>query len=274
MMQVPSLNAIVSMVGIIFFRRVVLEDGEGLAAKIDQLYSILNALGWPLSTSTKGRGSIGSGLSAGRLLAACLDPPAKAMLAALHQAADGGGELRANFQVRRSAGAAFWDAKQQAEEEGLITPTPGVKPRSFKVFPSFVDEWAAVGGQQGGGKPKLEAGEGHGPRKEFFALAAASMTGQSATADAGGPPDAAPSPRQQQQPRPHLFTFNRSAGAFWYNSTLTCSPELQAAFRFSGWLVGQSLLNKVRLFTPFYLIHPSPFVPPSAFLTPAILPQT
>ena len=253
-MQVPSLNAIVSMVGIIFFRRVVLEDEGALAAKVAQLSGLMEALGWPSSvgggSGDGGGGRAGAG-GGGRPLAACLEPPAKVMLAALHQAAECGGELRASFQVRRSGGAAFWDALQQAEEAGMLKAataaagSTGGRPKCYKVFPSFVDE---QGGGGGGAKVKVEAGEGHGPRKEFFLLAAASMTGQRLTPDAeaaaGG---AAPPSLLQQQLRPRMFVYNRSAGAFWYNTTLKCSPELQAAYRFCGWLIGQSLLNRAPL---------------------------
>ena len=257
------------MVGIVFFRRVVLEDAEGLLSKVKQLNMLLSALGWASSHQEGGRSGkdkankAGSGGSGNRLLAACLEPPAKARLAALHQAAESGGELRANFQVCRSAGAAFWEAKKQAEEAGLIQLKEGsARPKCYKVFPSFVDEWANSSGTGGSGddgrKIKVEAGEGHGPRKEFFSLAAASMTG-------GGPQPkasiddpsvlATPSSISLQRKdnsilHPQLFLFNRSAGAFWYNTTLTSSPELQGAFRFAGWLVGQSLLNKAPLGVP------------------------
>jgi len=264
------------MVGIIFYRRVVLEDAEGLLAKVQQLDALLSALGWNTSHRDILDGSrrIGGKVTrdtttsnGNRLLAVCLEPSAKAMLAALHQAAEGGGELRANFQVRRSSGAAFWEAKQQAEEAGLIQTKgspPPLGPKCFKVFPSFVDEWANGGsGGSGGesGKTRVEAGEGHGPRKEFFALAAASMTGGGGGGGAQSgalsddSPVATPSAisldqKQRGDQRPQLFVFNRSAGAFWYNSNLARSPELQDAFRFAGWLMGQSLLNRAPMGVP------------------------
>ncbi len=217
------------MVGIVFFRRVVLEGEQDLAAKVEQLDELVVGLGWPRGQS--------------QLLAAGLEANAKVMLAALHQAARSGGELRANFQVRRSGGNAFWDAMQQASESGLL-PQDGAPQRCYKVFPSFVDEWSsAADGGPAAKKIKVEAGEGHGPRKEFFCLAAASMTGQQQQADGG-------TSASSQQNKPVLFTFNRSAGAYWYNTLLVPSPELVSAYRFSGWLIAQSLLNKAPLGIP------------------------
>lgn len=257
--QVLALDKVVSMLGIIFFKRVVLEDQAALSAKMHQLGSVCSALGWPDN----------------RHLAVCLQPHARAMLAGLQHAADHGGELKASFQVRRAQ--AFWDALQQATEQGLLPADDGtaaagggkgqgVRAQVYKVFPSFVDEWASDGMQ---GKVVLEAGEGHGPRKEFFALVAASMAGLS-IASAHGHHAAHEQDRdhdqehhQHQRPSsrqspaaasaaapPSLFTFNRSAGSFWYNSTLQQSKELQRAYCFAGWLMGQSISNKAPLGVP------------------------
>jgi hypothetical protein len=95
----------------------------------------------------------------------------------------------------------------------------------------------------------VEAGEGHGPRKEFFALAGQDMAGAgpAAAARALGLDAAAPPPSSEPEPtalRPALWVFNRTAGYFWYNTSLAESEELRAAYAFAGWLLGQGLYNR------------------------------
>ncbi|PNG99405.1 putative E3 ubiquitin-protein ligase, partial [Tetrabaena socialis] len=117
-----------------------------------------------------------------------------------------------------------------------------------------------------GGRPAVEAGEGHGPRKEFFALAGRDLAGiadasasPSAAAaapasserdDDGGAPAPPCSPLPSSSARPPLLVFNRTAGAYWYNTTLADSAQLRGAFAFVGWLMGQSLLNRAPLGLP------------------------
>ncbi|GAX79078.1 hypothetical protein CEUSTIGMA_g6518.t1 [Chlamydomonas eustigma] len=245
---VTSINSVVSMLGIVFFRRVVLEDESSLRSKVEQLEEVLTSMGWPKGDS--------------QLLSACLEPHAKAMLAGLHQAAQSGGELRVNFQVHRSNGTAFWEALQQATEADLLSDQAVMKPRCCKVFPSFVEEWSSstssgrAAGQGGTSshhpKVSVEAGEGHGPRKEFFSLMAACMTGQPQGHDLHLLPSsnsASPNAHHTNtsSSQPSLLVYNRSAGAYWYNTALQQTSELQSAFKFAGWLIGQSFLNKAPL---------------------------
>eukprot|EP00983_Pelagomonas_calceolata_P081880 1155735-Pelagomonas_calceolata.AAC.11 len=64
-----------------------------------------------------------------------------------------------------------------------------------------------------GGKPIVEAGEGHGPRKEFFQLAGTDMCRQDKRLDSQKP----------------LFIHNRTAGAYWYNTNLKEVSRLPSA---------------------------------------------
>ncbi|KAG2433893.1 hypothetical protein HXX76_008246 [Chlamydomonas incerta] len=232
--QVSCLDELLGMLGIIYFRKVVLETPDSAAAKLDQYQQLQEQVGWSDSQ-----------------LAACTAPGARAMLLYLQQVA-AGGEKRTNVTVRR--GAAFWDAFDAARHDGLLSASHG--PKSHKYFPSFVDELAGGAGASGRKAP-VEAGEGHGPRKEFFALAGQDMVGRPASAAQGAGDDAAGDQQQGGHgsgsgsgSRPALWVFNRTAGAYWYNTGLAESPELKGAYAFAGWLMGQSLLNRAPLGLP------------------------
>jgi hypothetical protein len=43
--------------------------------------------------------------------------------------------------------------------------------------------------------------------------------------------------------QPALFDHLRGAGTWWFNTTLSCSTQLQAAYSAVGWLLGQALVN-------------------------------
>lgn len=162
-----------------------------------------------------------------KALGACLEPHAAASLMYL-EAGAARGERKGVFTVRRAA--ALWDALPQAQEQHLLSAAPtGSKgkggPGPVKLFPSFVDEYA------GGGKSKLvvEAGEGHGPRKEFFVLAGADMTGAQPNLrqsvdmhkqSGGGLVSGGAMGSARPHGKPALFSYNRTAGCYWYNSTL------------------------------------------------------
>ncbi|KAG2446496.1 hypothetical protein HYH02_008487 [Chlamydomonas schloesseri] len=247
--QVSCLDEVMGMLGIIYFRKVVLETPDSAAAKLEQYQQLQEQVGW-----------------SDPQLATCTGADVRAMLLYLQQVA-AGGEKRTNVTVRRSA--AFWDAFEAARQDGLLSASHG--PKSHKYFPSFVDELAGAGAGGTGRKAAVEAGEGHGPRKEFFALAGQDMAGRapSAAAGVGGSSDDAARDQQQQShdaaggsasgshgpgekhgSRPALWVFNRTAGAYWYNTGLAESPELKGAYAFAGWLMGQSLLNRAPLGLP------------------------
>lgn len=117
--------------------------------------------------------------------------------------AAGGSELKVTCTARRQH--AFWDALPQLQQQG-VTPEQLLDRQAngqvvlAKLFPRFVDEdlhdglhqhnqrnqqqtldsggsepWQQQGGFQAGAAA-VEAGEGHGPRKEFFQAAALNWT--------------------------------------------------------------------------------------------------
>ncbi|GLC34838.1 hypothetical protein PLESTM_000245500 [Pleodorina starrii] len=224
--RVPSLDELMGMLGIIFFRKVVLETNESAQSKLDQYLQLQEQLGW-----------------SDPQLATCTGPEARALLLYLNQVS-ASGEKRANVTVRRTS--AFWDAFQASRGSGLFSCASGAM--CHKYFPAFVDTYGREQDGSGRGgpgrKPAVEAGEGHGPRKEFFTLAGQDMAGQQQqqqSPDGGG---------EEAPRRPPLWVFNRTAGAYWYNTTLTETPELRDAYAFAGWLLGQSLLNRAPLGLP------------------------
>jgi hypothetical protein len=88
-------------------------------------------------------------------------------------------EVKVTCSVRRRS--AFWDALPQLQQQGimqeLLQQAGGSV--SAKLFPRFVDEdvlTAVVQQQPVPAAAVVEAGEGHGPRKEFFRAAAHNWT--------------------------------------------------------------------------------------------------
>ena len=155
------------------------------------------------------------------------------------------GEERRTFTCRRSA--AFADAFRWAS--GADFPDPACLWGPAKVFPSFV----APDGH-------LEAGEGHGPRREFFKLCGSALSGNRSQGDAGswrgevdargsalpGAIDAAVGPgRSTGTEKPAaLFDFSRSMETLWINKRLERSQQSEAQFRFCGWLFAQAMMNR------------------------------
>jgi hypothetical protein len=93
-----------------------------------------------------------------------------------------GNEVKLTCTIRRQS--AFWDALPQLQQQGINQQQlqqhkqADGKIKLAKVFPRFVDEdlLAAVQHQEPSLSAVVEAGEGHGPRKEFFQAAALNWT--------------------------------------------------------------------------------------------------
>ncbi len=134
------------------------------------------------------------------------------------------------MQVRRRR--AFWDAMEQVTSQHPdLLPWPisveveQEAQQPCKLFPSFVEEWAAGGGGvAAAATAPVEAGEGHGPRKEFFVLAGAGAAGRAAAAmeelGLGGGAGLAGQGGGGEGEEPALLVFNRTAGAYWFNTQL------------------------------------------------------
>ncbi|GIL54422.1 hypothetical protein Vafri_9959 [Volvox africanus] len=229
--RVLALDELIGMLGIIFFRKVVLETSESAQSKLEQYQQLQEQIGWSDSQ-----------------LATCTGPEARVMLLYLNQVS-ASGEKRTNVTVQRAS--AFWDAFLASRGTGLILPSSAQL--CHKYFPAFVDTYGQNGSGRGGAsrKPAVEAGEGHGPRKEFFVLAGQDMAGQASEAQRQQSAEDGSAPPARDSRRPPLWVFNRTAGAYWYNTTLEESSELHNAYVFAGWLLGQSLLNRAPVGLPF-----------------------
>ncbi|KAL0042458.1 hypothetical protein WJX79_000246 [Trebouxia sp. C0005] len=127
-------------------------------------------------------------------LPAVLSPASKAILIQLHAAAVSQPPAIVGLQVRRAS--AFADACAH-----LPTPAASALPTEERGWPDGRD-----GQLQGGSR---EEGEGHGPRKEFFALVGAGMT----TTRTGLREEA-------------LFIYNESAACYWTDLGIRLAPLL------------------------------------------------
>ncbi|KAA6417402.1 MAG: ubiquitin- ligase [Trebouxia sp. A1-2] len=123
-------------------------------------------------------------------------------------------------------------SSMQHPEGDVSSQTTGAGSSSAHLLSSDVEERGWPDGRdgqlQGGSR---EEGEGHGPRKEFFApLVGAGMT----TTRTGLREEA-------------LFIYNESAACYWYNTTLRSSADAQRQYCMAGWLAGQALHNRTDL---------------------------
>lgn len=86
-------------------------------------------------------------------------------------------EVKVTCTVRRHS--TFWDALSQLQQQGITQELLQQAGGSMlaKLFPRFVDEDVLTNVQQPmPAAAAVEAGEGHGPRKEFFQAAAHNWT--------------------------------------------------------------------------------------------------
>lgn len=181
-------------------------------------------------------------------------------------------------------GRAFWDAFEAACDtrlvpqdvgeplaggvdpwgcgDGLCSSSARLRGRPFKLFPRFVDAaaagWGAGVGHAGAGPAGAEAGEGHGPRKEFFTLAGTDMAQprQREGADHAGPQhnhqhsgswSGGADGRASGESVGALFTQIRSAGHYWVDPQLHECAAARRALWFAGWLLAQAVPNRARI---------------------------
>jgi len=147
-----------------------------------------------------------------------LSPPNKALLVYLLNAAEHG-EGKLSLRVGRSS--ALHEAAAHLRAASKLYKHSG----AVKVFPLFI-----VPGEHG----VVEAGEGHGPRKEFFAAAGAGMV-----ADA-----------EEQGGNPPVFTYVRSAGQYHLNLALAESEDNRGLAWAAGWIAAQTVANRSSLGVP------------------------
>ena len=198
-------------------------------------------------------------------------------------AARGLGEAKLQLAVRREH--AFWDALDLACRQGIV-PVESQRLRQgrisagsnnsrasnndgcssagvshsgqdghpggpCKLFPRFADAASVTG--DGGGEldtTAMEAGEGHGPRKEFFELAGADLARPqpSITSSAPRPAWTEDGPGfTLGSPTGALFVQLQSTGEAWFNAQLERSPGAARGYWFAGWLLAQALPNRAVL---------------------------
>lgn len=217
--EVATLNQLFYALRAALFAQVVVETEDTLRAKQKTALALPTALGWPLAA-----------------LPCALDAASKDLLLYLDLSLARGGERKVPLAVARPT--AFVDALRQLEAAALL---PAVNSEAFaysamrdepmvhpskggacKLLPRFIDARVAK---------RFEGGEGHGPRRELFALLGQQMTGQQAGA-------------------PQLFAYVKESGVFWLRSGLVPSPALRSAFAFAGWLLAAAIVNRVSLGVP------------------------
>ncbi|KAI8472625.1 MAG: hypothetical protein J3K34DRAFT_503345 [Monoraphidium minutum] len=258
-LEVPAADALAGWLHTLLLSQVTLESSASLL-RMHRAYCRM-------------RGALGLGDAA---LAACLGPAGRAMLAALLLGArrGGAGEGDAKLAVTVRRGRAFWDALGDACRQGLVPDGGGGGSGGggggggcagggvpCKLFPRFTDGAAGASRPSSGGgggddrsaagaaPAGVEAGEGHGPRKEFFEAAGADMAQPEERAEAaalgggggelgegcgGGGLGA-------------LFVQIKSTGAFWPDARLRDGAAARRAFWLAGWLAGQALPNRAAL---------------------------
>jgi len=128
------------------------------------------------------------------------------------------GEKKTAFKVRRDN--VFFDCCQALRAQQILN-----EGGNHKVFPAFYSEEH--------GRQIIEHGEGHGPRKEFFQLAGEDL-GKDAGAALG------------------LFTFNRTAGCFWFNDAAGVGQTEDKLHQYEvlGWLMGNAICNRATIRLP------------------------
>jgi hypothetical protein len=213
-----ALNRLMGMLAVVYCRRVTLEGASAAKRRTRQWRELCEAVGL-----------------LERHVAVALSPASKALMLMLYAAASGG-EKRLNIRVSRRM--AFWDAHAEAVMHGVLASSR--ERACYKIFPSFVQ---SADNNRGNGA--AEHGEGHGPRKEFFLLAAASAAGvplSPAADDSTGDAQCTLPPNTKP-----LLVYNRAAGAYWLNQTLPQSDEAATRCRFLGWLMGQAVCNHCTL---------------------------
>jgi len=241
---VPAADRLVAWLHTLLYEQVTLESAASLQRKHAAAGSLCGLLGWQTST-----------------LAACLGPTNKALLLLLLQAqrhgSFGQGEAKLQVVVRRKH--AFWDGLQEACRQGLVPTLPSQQQQAqvlqntssaagapiTKLFPRFVS--AAAGDQHSIGHNLLiEAGEGHGPRKEFFELAAADF----AQAQPASSLDGTSLKQEGSSTMGPLFVQLRFSGVLWFNTQLVSTDASAQAYFFAGWLIAQAIPNRAVLGVP------------------------
>lgn len=151
-------------------------------------------------------------------LCALLDGRSKGLL--LYLAMVERGDARLKLGVDR--GGALWEALSQWAASPFHDEDEA--PHSVKLFPRFHGE----------------AGEGHGPRKELFAILGTQMLhgpGADHATPAVGAAGATPA----------VLPYAASSRQHWFDASRARSRDGEQLCRFAGWLMGQAVCNRAHL---------------------------
>lgn len=238
-----SLNQLASVLQLTIGRRVVLENRNRSQQLLDD-WSALCAvlLGGTAASSSK--------VSCWRSISCCLDASSKAALLYTSNIA-ARGEMKFAFTTARET--PLDDGLAQAEDKGIFSNKQRLKgTQPTKLFPTFRADATGV-----------EQGEGHGPRKEYFAL-----VGQQLLKEATALDDKSKKTQVNKfAASDPLMRFNRAAGMLWLNEQLSESRTNRARVRYLGWLLAQAVCNRASLGVPLpellflKLIHGESFEP-------------
>ncbi|EOD07460.1 hypothetical protein EMIHUDRAFT_106507 [Emiliania huxleyi CCMP1516] len=190
-----SLRRLLALLGVAFFRVVSVEDEPSIRAKLACLGELEARLGLQP-----------------RLLSAALGPQGKALLLYV----DACVVADSRFRLPCERATALWDTfALWSDSPHRVSPHGSARSLgSAKLYPQFRS-------RDGG----LEHGEGHGPRKEYFAL-----IGEHLARGGDG--------------RPALLPYDGSHRQHWFDGSLEQSAETEALLRCSGWLLAQAVCNR------------------------------
>lgn len=214
-----SLNQLASVLQLTIGRRVVLENRKRSQQLLDD-WSALCTLLLGHSDDSSSEDS--------RSISCCLDSSSKAALLYTSNIA-ARGEMKFSFTTAREA--PLDDGLAQAESRDIFSNAC----QPTKLFPTFRADATGV-----------EQGEGHGPRKEYFAL-----VGQQLLKEATALDDKSKKTQVNKfAATDPIMRFNRSAGMLWLNEQLSESRANRARVRYLGWLLAQAVCNRTSLGVP------------------------
>jgi hypothetical protein len=200
---------LLSLLSLALCKTVAVEDDRSFGLKLDAWRAVERSFGL-----------------ARPALCAAVDAAGKATL--LYSDVCAVSDLKLRMECARSS--ALWETRAQWEASAeRVGPAAG-SPRghgfgSVKLFPQFVSP-------EGG----VERGEGHGPRKELFALLGQQML--------HGQPAAPKSDPHPAGALPPIFPYSRGARHHWFDPNLAASDDGRSLLRYCGWLLAQAVCNR------------------------------
>ena len=207
---------LLGLLGVALCRSVAVEDPVGLSRRLTPWNNLRTAFG----------------LDPTPHLCSLLDGSSKGLLVYCSMTSLGDARLKLDLSRER----ALWDAI--APWEGSPFGEEDCEARSCKLFPRFHGE----------------AGEGHGPRKEFFALVGQQLLhgggpgagGGSASSVGAGAGGGGGLDVHVGSPAP-LLPHVAASRQHWFDDNAKRTSESERLCRFSGWLLGQTLCNRAPL---------------------------